>query len=98
MSIPSWFVIVMGSGTVFLGLICIILLCKILGAVCTLIERKPAVSAPAASTPATAPASVATKAQDPAKRQEIIAAIGAAIAEECNVDVNAIRITSIKKI
>lgn len=98
MSIPSWFVIVMGVGTVFLGLICIILLCKILGAVCTLIERKPVAAAPVASTPAATPASVASKAQDPAKRQEIIAAIGAAIAEECGVDVNAIRITSIKKI
>ena len=97
MSIPSWFVIVMGVGTVFLGLICIILLCKILGAVCTLIEGKTA-PAPVTSTPAPAPANATAKAQDPAKRQEIIAAIGAVIAEECGVDVNAIRITSIKKI
>lgn len=95
--IPSWFVIVMGLGTVFLGLICIILLCKILGAVCTLIERKGD-SAPSAKAPAAQTAQAPAKAQDPAKRQEIIAAIGVAIAEECGVDVNAIRITSIKKI
>lgn len=95
--IPSWFVIVMGIGTVFLGLICIILLCKILGAVCVLIEKKGE-SAPSANAPAPRSAQVAAKAQDPAKRQEIIAAIGVAIAEECGVDVNAIRITSIKKI
>lgn len=95
--IPSWFVIVMGIGTVFLGLICIILLCKILGAVCVLIEKKGE-SAPSANAPAPRSAQAAAKAQDPAKRQEIIAAIGVAIAEECGVDVNAIRITSIKKI
>lgn len=98
MDIPSWFVIVMGIGTVFIGLICIIVLCKILGAICTLIEKTAKI--PAASAPS-APATVAPsagKAQDPAKRQEIIAAIGAAIAEECGVDANAIRITSIKKI
>lgn len=93
----SWFVIAMGLGTVFLGLICIILLCKILGAVCTLIERKPE-HAPVAKTSASPAAQASTPAQDPAKRKEIIAAIGVAIAEECGVDVNAIRITSIKKI
>ena len=95
--IPSWFVIVMGLGTVFLGLICIILLCKILGAVCMLVERKGD-SVSTAKAPAAQTAPAPAKAQDPAKRQEIIAAIGVAIAEECGVDANAIRITSIKKI
>ena len=95
--IPSWFVIVMGLGTVFLGLICIILLCKILGAVCMLVERKGDLT-PDAKTPAAQTAQSPAKAQNPAKRQEIIAAIGVAIAEECGVDANAIRITSIKKI
>ena len=93
----SWFVIVMGLGTVFIGLICIILLCKILGAICTLIERKDTAT-PATSAPAPQAVQKAVQAQDPAKRQELIAAIGAAIAEECGVDVNGIRITSIKKI
>ena len=100
MDIPSWFVIAMGLGTVFIGLICIIVLCKILGAICTLIEKGPA--APVANapvTPAAAPAAApVSAAQDPAKRQEIIAAIGVAIAEECGVGVEAIRIASIKKI
>ncbi len=95
--IPSWFVIAMGIGTVFLGLICIILLCKILGAICILIEKKGD-SAPTAKAPAAQTAPAVAKAQDPEKRKEIIAAIGVAIAEECGVDVNAIRITSIKKI
>ena len=98
MDIPSWFVIAMGLGTVFIGLICIVVLCKILGAVCTLIEKGPTapVTAPVATTTPAAPSVCAS--QDPAKRQEIIAAIGVAIAEECGVGVEAIRITSIKKI
>ncbi len=94
MDIPSWFVIVMGLSTVFISLICIIVLCKILGAVCTLIDKKPAVTT---ATVVGTPASV-NKAQNPVNRQKLVAAIGVAIAEECDVDVNAIRITSIKKI
>lgn len=95
MSIPNWFVITMGLGTVFVGLICIILLCKILGAVCSLIEKNQNVQTGPA--PKAVPVAKATEAVS-ANRQEIIAAIGAAIAEECSVDVNAIRIISIKKI
>lgn len=98
MTIPTWFVVAMGLGTVFIGLICIIILCKILGAVCTIIEGNskqsyaPAPAATPASTPAPAPA------QSSVNRQEVIAAIGVAVAEELDVDVNAIRITSIKRI
>ena len=96
MTIPSWFVIVMGLGTVFIGLISIIILCKLLGAVCSIMEGKstqtPAPAAPAVATPAPAPTKSTTN------RQEVIAAIGVAIAEELDVDVSAIRITSIKKI
>ena len=98
MTIPSWFVIVMGIGTVFIGLISIIILCKLLGAVCTLIDNKQAQpQAVAAPAPVyAAPAQSNTKST--INRQEVIAAIGVAIAEELDVDVNAIRITSIKKI
>ena len=90
MTIPSWFVIVMGLGTVFVGLICIILLCKILGAICSSTKKQTAqtpVSAPVAATAATF-----------ANRQEVIAAIAAVIAEDCGVETDAIRITSIRKI
>ena len=94
MTIPSWFVIAMGMGTVFVGLICIVLLCKILGAICSLIENK---QEPQAIQSKTAPAPAVQKSTF-ANRQEVIAAIGAAIAEECGVGIDAIRITSIKKI
>lgn len=93
MAIPNWFVIVMGLGVVFTGLIFIILLCKILGAICSLADTKEkAATAPAPAAPAAAPAPVQ------GNRQEIIAAIGVAIAEEIGVSAEAIRIKSIKRI
>ncbi len=96
-TIPSWFVIVMGLGTVFVGLICIVLLCKILGAVCTIGQHSEnASTGSVASAPTPAPA--AQKAPAFKNRQEVIAAIGAAIAEESGCDIDAIRIVSIKKI
>lgn len=98
MTIPSWFVIVMGMSTVFIGLICIVILCKILGAVCSLFNGKSS-----GNTDAGAPAVQTVSAKQntlPAfpNRQEVVAVIGAVIAEECGVDVEAIRIKSIKRI
>lgn len=91
---PDSFVVVMGMVTVFIGLICIVLLCKILGAICSIAEKKPDSQAAA---PVTAPAAagVQTAAEN---RQEIIAAVSAALAEEMGTDVSAIRIISFKKI
>ena len=95
-SIPEWFVIIMGIGTVFVGLVCIILLCKLLSVFCSYCnlnqepEKKQQAKLPAVQAQQAAPVS--------ANRQEIIAAIGAVIAEECGVDVNGIRILSIKRI
>ena len=94
--IESWFVIAMGLGIVFVGLICIILLCKILGAVCAIGQQ----NAPTSQVPAVAPVAAAPVAAPTpgANRQEVIAAIGAAIAEEAGVEVDAIRIVSIKRV
>ncbi len=96
MTIPSWFVIAMGIGTVFIGLICIVILCKILGAICSLFDHTPS-KVISSEAPAPVPAVANNTASFP-NRQEVIAAIGAVIAEECGVDVEAIRITSIKRI
>lgn len=96
-NVPDWFVIVMGLGTVFLGLCSIILLCKILGALCSLLEKKD-------STPETKiqsnsqPAAPIAQSMSQAKRQELIAAIATVISEECGVDAKNIRIHSIKRI
>ena len=82
------FVVLMGIGTVFFGLICLIALSYIMSAVCRSTEKK-AESAPAA---AAAPAAVIPN------RQAMIAAIAAAIAEEEGTDLTGIRILSVKQL
>ena len=90
-SIP--FVILMGIGVVFIGLICIILLTTAMSAVCRSMGDKapaaPAAAAPAASAPQTAAIP---------NRQAMVAAIAVAVAEEMGTDPAGIRILSIKKL
>ena len=81
------FVCLMGMGTVFFGLICLIVLTTLLGRVCGQKQQ----SAPAAVSPA--PAAVSAGDQ-----QELIAAISAAIAEDLGTDITGIRILSVKKL
>lgn len=87
-------VIVMGVGMVFVGLICLIAICYLLGAVLRLIGSKDKKEAPAAKAIASAPVANAPI----ENRQELIAAISCVIAEELGTSVSAIRIKSIKKI
>ena len=85
------FIVGMGVGTVFLGLVCIVLLCLIMSAICRAAERKPDTAAE--------PAAVSASAEKPIEnRQEIIAAVSAALAEEMGTDISAIRIHSFKKL
>ena len=87
-------VVGLGLGMVFFGLICIIALCYILGAIIRAFEsRRPA---PAAAQPTEQAAPAQT--ESIAKNGALIAAISAAIAEEMGTDVSAIRIKSIKKL
>lgn len=90
-NIPNWLVVVMGMGTVFIGLICIIIICKIV----SLFFVNKADEPVAAATPAAPAATVNTVIEN---RQEIIAAVTAVIAEEMGTDVNALRVISFKKI
>ena len=83
------FVVLLGMGTVFLGLISIVILCKIVGAICVKSVKEKEVSTPVAKT------SVPQKIEN---RQEIVAAVSAVIAEELGKDISAIRILSFKKI
>ena len=84
------FIVGMGVGTVFIGLLCIVLLCLIMSAICRAFEKKPkTVKAPVASVSAEKPIE---------NRQEIIAAVSAALAEEMGTDISEIRIHSFKKI
>ena len=87
---PDWMVVVMGVGVVFVGLVLIILICKIMGlffAKSAKVENKPATKVAPAATNATIE-----------NRQEIIAAVSAVAAEELGTDISAIRILSFKKI
>ena len=83
----------LGVGIVFAGLVCIVLLCSILSGIMKLFGEKEE-TAPAVSAPVAAPA-----ANDlPANRQEFVAAVSAAIAEQIGKDVSAIRIVSIRRV
>ena len=89
------FVCVMGVATVFIGLICIILLCVIIGKICGATVKEENIEA--ASAPAAAPAPATQSAQIPNKKK-IIAAVSAVIAEELGTEVSAIRVKSFKKL
>lgn len=97
------FVVLMGLGTVFFGLICIILLSTVMSKVCQLFQKKepiaiaseeetPAVAMPPAEAPAT-PTAVPDAIPD---RQAMVAAISAAIAEDLGTDISGIRIKSLR--
>ena len=89
--VSNAFVVVMGVSVVFIGLICIVILCKILSAICAIGQKKTETK-----TTATQPVTVTPQVIE--NRQEIIAAVSAALAEELGTDVSAIRILSFKKI
>ena len=87
------FVVVMGIVTVFVCLIALIAIIYIMGGIVNKATYKTA--------PAAAPAPVAAPAapvQPSVNKQQLVAAMAAAIAEEMGTDVNHIRIHSIKKI
>ncbi|MBO4734425.1 MAG: OadG family protein [Clostridia bacterium] len=87
--IPNWFAVVMGIGTVFAGLIAIIVICLITGAFAGTAKKekpKPAVK------------STVKHEGDPRVRQELIAAVSAACAEEMGTAPEKLRVISFKKI
>lgn len=92
-SLPSWFVVVMGMGIVFFGLICIVVLCTVMSAIVRSLEKTSAAEVSAAPVPA-----VPAEPEPIANRQELVAAISAVLAEELGKDVSAIRILSLKKV
>ena len=85
MDYSNAFVVLLGLGTVFFGLTCIILLTNLMSRLCRS-KAKPA------ALPTDAPVSL-----QPA-RQEMIAAVSAALAEELGTDLSGIRILSFQKI
>lgn len=90
MESSNLFVCLMGMGTVFVCLTCIILLCQLMSFICQRLEstRTP--------TPTVVPETI-TQPNIP-NRQEFIAAVSCAIAEDLGKDVPGIRIVSVKKL
>lgn len=91
MSIVS--VCLMGIGVVFAGLICLIVICYIMSAICrsTAKDAENKTDTPPAQSIPTPAAAIPNK-------QEMVAAIAATVAEDLGADVSALRILSIKKI
>lgn len=87
------FVCVFGMGTVFFGLICLILLSTWMSAICRKFEKPEAVKSTGP-----VPERAAVPEMDPAKKQELEVAAAAVIAEELGVKIDRIRIVSMKKI
>lgn len=86
------FVTLMGIGTVFFGLICIIFLTMAMGAILKGKAKAPA----AAAVPAPAAAAPAPKPQG--MQPEIVAAITAVLSEEIGIPAKSMNIVNIKKI
>lgn len=84
------FVTLMGIGTVFFGLICIIFLTMVMGAILKGKEKAPAA---AAAAPVAAPAP-----KPQGMQPEIVAAITAALSEEVGISSRSMNIVNIKKI
>ena len=80
------FVCLMGLGTVFFGLICLIILCSLMSFIFQKVHKEK---------PPVAENSVVS--EEIPNREETVAAISAAIAEDLGRDISAIRILSIKK-
>ena len=88
------FEVIMGLATVFIGLICIIILCEVMGAVCKALikdEKKDTTSKASASPAPSVSAPIENK-------QELVAATCAVIAEEIGCDVKNIRVLSFKRV
>ena len=90
MEVSNLFVCLMGMGVTFIGLTCLILLTTLMG---KLVNRVPEAKPVPAPVPAPTPA-----AGDVPNRQELIAAVSAALAEELGTDVSGIRILSFRKV
>ena len=87
-------VVLMGLVTGFVVLVCLIIIIKLMGAI--MVKAAPAEQAEAAvPAPAAAPAAAPAVSGN---KQQVVAAIAVAIAEEMGTDVSHIRIHSIKRV
>ena len=96
-----WFVLVLGMGTVFIGLFLLVLIIKVMGLIAGKTVKTPAAPAAAAKTaPAAAPAAPAPAPvvyPHEVDRYAFDAAVAAAIAAYTGRDIKGFRITKITK-
>lgn len=88
--ISNGLVVGMGMGIVFIGLICLIVICYITGAICKMFAKKSDV---AENVPAPAVNNEPIR-----NKQEILAAACAVIAEEIGTEANNIKVVSFKRV
>ena len=86
------FTVLLGVSVVFVGLLCIVGLVMLMNLLCA--EK----AKPEAPTPVQSPAATPVANAVIPNRQEIIAAVVAAVAEEEGTDISAIRVLSFKKL
>ena len=87
------FVCIMGIGTVFFGLICLVFITMLVSAIAKIGGNKKEANAPKV------PAAVSGSASEAIEnKEELIAAVCAAIAEDIGTDANNIRVLSFKKL
>ena len=94
MEISNAMAVGLGIGTVFAGLIGLILICYIMSSVVRLFANGDETPATSVATPVAAPAPQAAV----ANKGEFAAAVACAIAEDLGTDVTGIRIKSVKKL
>ena len=97
MTYPNWFVCVMGMGTVFFGLVILIIAVTIMGKI---VGRNTAGEA-ASEQPVRTASPISAGAAGPSDEvtPELVAAISAAIVEDMGLpDLSALRIVSIKRV
>ena len=88
------FVVIMGIATVFVGLICIIILCEVRGAICKALIKDGKKETKSQAAEVSAPANSAPI----ENKQELVAAACACISEELGCDVKNIRVLSFKRV
>lgn len=93
------FVVLMGMGVVFIGLICIVLLVSLTGKIVQNLEKntkKPSNETETDASPSVSTQSAVSFGPIP-NRSELVAAISAVLAEELGTTVQGIRICSLKR-
>ena len=90
MEYSNLFVCLMGIGIVFLGLLCLIVLVSLMGRIFGQKNQAQDVSLPARS--------VVGEPLHKDEKEQLLAAVTAAIAEDMHTDISAVRIVSIKRV